>query len=221
MGLVKLKILSYSDTAFSADEQSYEALINPPSYDLTLAFDYKGKKTINGVEIPQFHAIPPQQLKLDFMFDGTGTVNTIPTAKKSLSVNDQLLEFRSQVYQYDGTKHNPRYLKILWGPLEFRCVMTSLTISYKLFSSDGYPLRAKVTANFKSFVAPDKAMALLDKQSPDLTHVRNSVEGDALPALSHTIYDDWTRYIELAKANGLDHFRELRPGTNIIFPPIR
>lgn len=220
MALVKLKIISYSDDAFSSDEQTFEAVINPPSYDLNLAFNYDTQAAINSSETLSFKSIPPPTLNLDFMFDGTGTVPTVTTANKSLTVNDQIKAFLGHVYSYDGSKHNPRYLKILWGPLEFKCVTTSLKLSYKMFDSNGYPLRAKVTAAFKYFVKPDTAIALLDKSSPDLTHIRTVVAGDSLPSLTEGIYDDWTRYIEVARVNGLDHFRELGTSTTLLFPPI-
>jgi Contractile injection system tube protein len=220
MALVKLKIISYSDDAFSSDEQTYEAMINPPSYDLNLGFDYSSNTPVNSVETLSFKAIPPPTLALTFVFDGTKTVSTLTTAQKNKSVNTQLTEFQSHVYKYDGTKHNPRFLKILWGPLEFKCVMTTLKISFKLFGSDGYPLRAKADANFKHFLKAETAMSKLDKNSPDLTHIRSVVAGDSLPTLTQTIYDDWTRYLEVARINGLDHFREVEPGNTILFPPI-
>jgi nucleoid-associated protein YgaU len=45
-------------------------------------------------------------------------------------------------------------------------------------------------------------------------------EGDQLPELCQQIYNDDSYYIQIAKYNGLDKFRDLTPRSQLIFPTI-
>jgi hypothetical protein len=44
--------------------------------------------------------------------------------------------------------------------------------------------------------------------------------GDTLPELCKQIYDESSYYVQVAKYNGLNKFRNLRPGSQLIFPPV-
>jgi nucleoid-associated protein YgaU len=45
-------------------------------------------------------------------------------------------------------------------------------------------------------------------------------DGDTLPLLCERIYGDPGYYIDVARFNGLVHFRCLEPGTRLHFPPL-
>ena len=45
-------------------------------------------------------------------------------------------------------------------------------------------------------------------------------KGDTLPELCQQIYNDSSYYIQVAKFNGLNKFRNLKTGSQLIFPPI-
>jgi nucleoid-associated protein YgaU len=109
----------------------------------------------------------------------------------------------------------------MWGTLQVkRCVLKSASIAYKLFKPNGIPLRAVITANFTDNSDDKTSQAIAQNQSPDLTHVRLVKAGDTLPGLCYQIYDDPNYYLEVARANGIDNFRNLTPGTKIFFPPL-
>ena len=55
--------------------------------------------------------------------------------------------------------------------------------------------------------------------SPDLTHYRKGTAGDRLDLLTYKIYDDSKYVLQVASANGLTSFRNLRAGTDLYFPP--
>ena len=63
-------------------------------------------------------------------------------------------------------------------------------------------------------------MAKENKTSPDLSHSRIVKSGDTLPLLSKEIYGSAVHYLRVAQANGLDNFRSLTPGQQIVFPPL-
>ena len=43
--------------------------------------------------------------------------------------------------------------------------------------------------------------------------------GDTLPLLCQQIYGSATHYLQVAAFNGLDDFRVLEPGRELLFPP--
>jgi hypothetical protein len=61
-------------------------------------------------------------------------------------------------------------------------------------------------------------MEKLDRSKLPLTHIVQ--EGDQLADLCQQVYNDPNQYIQVAKYNGLNKFRDLNPGSTLIFPPI-
>ena len=60
-----------------------------------------------------------------------------------------------------------------------------------------------------------------NNSSPDLSHVKLAKRGDTLPLMCQDIYGDVNMYLEVARVNGITNFRDLEPGTEILFPPIK
>ena len=207
------------------------ALLNPESYSESLSIKINDENPIGGKgESTKFAGVDSPKLNLKFLFDGTGVVqnpsgikliNTFKRKKAQLlSVKDQIDHFKDVVFHYDGEIHQPHYLKINWGQLEFRGRLSKLNINYTLFSPNGYPLRAVAETEFissrsKGFIEKDK-----NNSSPDLSHYRVVKAGDTLPLLTKEIYGDPKYYLEVARINKITNFRNLKLGTELVFPPI-
>ncbi|MDY0389493.1 CIS tube protein [Desulfobulbus oligotrophicus] len=215
----KLKIYSYTDADRKSADDQMEVLVNPESYSqkITVKFSEKQAPGTTG-KLPKFSKIEPQKLDFELLFDATGVINGAKDDKNG--VESELERFKKLVLEYKGDKHRPRFLSIYWGTLKFDCCLENLDITYKLFRSDGLPLRALVKAGFIGSIDDTKRVAKEDASSPDLTHVRTVTAGDTLPLMAFRIYGDSRYYIEVAKANGLDSFRNLTTGMQLIFPPI-
>jgi nucleoid-associated protein YgaU len=54
----------------------------------------------------------------------------------------------------------------------------------------------------------------------NLPYTHTVQAGDTLPDLCNQVYNNSSYYIQVAKYNGLNKFRNLKPGTQLIFPPI-
>ena len=161
-----------------------------------------------------FKKMKPGDMSLTFFIDGTGANGT------KADVQEKIQQFQT-VTGYNGNIHRPNYLKVVWGTLQVkRCVLKTASIAYKLFKPDGVPLRAVITAAFADSSDDQTRVAIAQDSSPDLTHVRLVKAGDTLPTLCFGIYGDPSYYLEVAQANGIDVFRNLRPGTRIVFPPL-
>jgi len=135
-------------------------------------------------------------------------------------VNKAISKFFDITQTVVDDTHTPNYIQINWGAYEFRGILDSATINYKLFNSAGLPIRATLSANFSESISKKEESAKQDLKSPDLTHYRILTEGDTLPLLSQMMYGDPSYYMELAKINGLTNFRNIKVGQRIIFPPI-
>jgi hypothetical protein len=214
--LEKLLIKAYDKADYSGSPVSqFESFINPN--EVTLSYEYEwdaaqGSGT-TGSRM-NFKKAKPGDLSLTFFIDGTGASGT------PVDVQAKIEEFQT-VTGYNGSIHRPNYLKVTWGTLAVkRCVLKSASIAYKLFKPDGVPLRAVITAGFTDNSDDQTRVAMAQDQSPDLTHVRLVTAGDTLPALCAAIYGDPSYYLEVARANGIDHFRRIAPGTRIVFPPL-
>lgn len=213
--LEKLIIQAYSKPDYSGKAVAeFKFMFNPDEYTQVYDVEYKRQQGEGTTGSPVvFRKIKPQEYKLKFVFDGTGT------SSEKVEVHDKVQEFFKTV-GYDGDIHRPRFLKLLWGKLESRCVLLKAEITYKLFRPDGTPLRALINATFTENIDDSSRAKKANDSSPDLTHVRTVKDGDTLPALAYEIYGDHTLYLEVARANGLNGFRNLQTGMTLSFPPI-
>ncbi|MCE4564234.1 LysM peptidoglycan-binding domain-containing protein [Maribellus sp. CM-23] len=231
--LVKLQIKAYSDEQFNNEVANgeFRTLLNPEKY----VFKYKveqNSQQASGTSssAPRYNRTPPEDLDLEFIFDRTGVLlnygDPSTASDDHLSVDegvgiaDDVDQFKRVVFDYNGDEHRPNYLIITWGALLFKGVLTEMDITFKLFKSDGTPLRATATAKFKGFIEDNLRVALENNNSPDLTHVRVVTEGDTLPLMTFRIYGDSKYYLEVAKVNKITNFRKLKVGQQIFFPPI-
>lgn len=214
--LERLVIKAYEQADYSGEAASqFEAFVNPNEITLAYEVEYdaaQGAGTTNSRM--SFKKMKPGDLSLTFFLDGTGANG------RPCNVQQQVQQFQT-VTGYNGNIHRTNYLKVGWGTLTIkRCVLKSASIAYKLFKPDGVPLRAVITATFSDNSDDQTRVAMAQDQSPDLTHFRLVKAGDTLPLLCHEIYGDPGLYLRVARANGLDDFRDLVPGTRLHFPPL-
>ncbi len=187
--------------------------INPASYAQSQSIRYTPDKAAGDKSQPQIFNQPGETtLKLELVLDGTGAV---PGASVK-SVDEQIFDLRKIMMQIEGS--GPHYLLLLWGSLVFRGRAESLDINCTLFNPDGTPLRAKANANLIGVNMNKKGKASTATVPKSSTSMR-LLDGDTLPAMCDRLYGDSKYYIAVAAANGLTSFRDIKPGTSLIFPP--
>lgn len=192
----------------------YTAMFNPEQLatSKTIQYDCSQAMGSQGSQLRYSHT-PPRVVNLDFLIDGTGATG------ESREVLADIALFRLTT-GFLGDLHRPSYLMLNWGTFVFNCVLTKMDVKYTLFRPNGTPLRATISASFKEHT-PSLLQSLLNNlSSPDLTHERTIKAGDTLPLMTYNIYKDPRYYLEIAKANDLDNFRELPEGEQLKFPPI-
>lgn len=220
--LEKLRVVAYSDPQFNnkVGDGEFSTLLNPEKYVYSYKIEQDAQQaTGTSTASPRFNKKLPEELQLDFVFDRTGIIPERP--KTADGIIDDLERFKKVVLDYNGDQHKPNYVMISWGSLLFKGSLTEMNLEFKLFRSDGTPLRAVAKAKFKGFVEDDLRVAKENNQSPDLTHYRVVRAGETLPLMAYQIYGDASYYLEVVKANKLLDFRNLHPGQEIYFPPIQ
>ncbi len=222
----RVTIQAYSDKELRAPiGKPYELPLNPEQYSQNFKVELdKSRPSGSAGTALKFKSVAPEQLQLEFMFDGTGAILDY---KKKGTANQQVKEFMDYVYNMHGPIHQPKFLKLQWGnnlfthqEHGFDCIVSNLDIKYILFNREGKALRAKVSATFLRYIEQTKETIIADRQSPDLTHIRTVNDGDRLPLMTYNIYADQSFYLKVAFANNLTSFRKLKAGAELFFPPI-
>ncbi len=217
--LEKLKIEAYSTIEFAEKVgEPFVVLFNPEKYDEKYEIEYDEEQAQGtSANAPAFGKIKPQEYQFEFILDGTGVVSDI---KDISDVNEEVQKFLAVVYEYNGEEHRPNFCKIHWGRLLVKCNLKNCSVSYTLFNSDGYPLRARIKATFTEVQSDEDRANEQADSSPDLTHIRQVKAGDTLPLMTYRIYKDIGAYPLVARYNNLTQFQELIPGTELKFPPL-
>lgn len=212
-----------SDGTISVDssKSKFEAMINPSGYEHTFSLRYSRNKVLGqpGTETKYDVSHPEKIVLKDLIFDGTGIVKS--SNNQSVPVKNQIELLRNVVYTYVGSKHEAPIVQLKWGSFLFYGRVESLKFDYTLFKPSGVPLRAKVTLTFIEYQSSEEIAKEADNQSPDLTHHVEVKAGDTLPLLCYQIYQDSAYYPEVARVNNLTHFRDLKPGMQLQFPPLK
>jgi hypothetical protein len=223
--LEKLRIESYKDAELKEKAgETFTALINPDTYTIRDMVEYSDLQAPGRSKpVLKFNKIPAQEINFDFLFDSTGVVtrqndDNNPSLRKS--VTEEIEQFKKGVYQYEGDIHRPYYLKIFWGTLIFKGVMTSIEIQYNLFHPDGSPIRAIARCQFRGTIDEPLLRRIENRSSPDLTHERIVKKSDRLDLMTQKIYSDQHYLLQVAAYNKLDGFRKINTGIKILFPPI-
>lgn len=169
-------------------------------------------------------------LNLDLFFDGTGASpamgapslgavgNAITSAVGVEALIDLLL---ATLFKINSETHDARQLTLIWGAgLLFKCKAQTATVNYTLINRLGLPLRATVNVSFVGDKDP-KLNFLSKLFSPDLTKLHTVKAGDTIYNIAKKEYDDESYYLQIAQANDLKNYRRLKPGMQLILPPIK
>lgn len=232
MGLLDGALLKMMIFSYHADKNGmpkgipipYPVMYNPEKLSKNIAVNYQGQCVPGDNSQEQsYHSNQSGDVTFEFLFDATGTsVNSIngDIAKTIGGVDAEIELFLKLTTDVDPEEHQPRSLTLVWGTFIFNCKLTSAKVDYTLFSSIGRPLRATVTATFRGHEFRIIQAALNKLFSSDLTKVHIVKAGETLPLIANEVYGKPEYYVQIAKANNLSNFRNIRPGQEIVLPPV-
>ncbi|HPE51844.1 MAG TPA: LysM peptidoglycan-binding domain-containing protein [Methanothrix soehngenii] len=185
-------------------------LFYPSEYSMEKSNEF-AKITIPGLESPllQFSSGGLETLNMDLFFD---TYEMGEDVRKYTNKIADLLKV-------DPDIHAPPVLRFVWGNLNFTCVLTRLAKKFTMFTSDGIPVRATLSATFSEYRTEGRSKER-PLQSPDKTKIRTVREGDFLWAIAAEVYGDPALWRPIADENEIKNPRILEPGVEITIPPL-
>jgi nucleoid-associated protein YgaU len=148
-------------------------------------------------------------LKIDLFFD---------TYEKRQDVRDYTRK-ATQLLDIDPELHAPPVCKFIWGKLEFKAVVDSISENFTMFLDSGIPVRSKLTIGFTEYRTITEQLQGTPRRSADRTKYHVLTQGDSLWGLADKAYGDPGLWRVIAMANHIDNPRLLLPGTELIIPP--
>ncbi len=217
--LDKLKIIPFLDAeALQTGLPSgppFIAQFNPETLTIKNEVELNTEQTAqgsNGSEAKQIK-VKEQEFNFDFFLDGTGA------SGPGLDVFASIELFKLTT-GFTGETHRNRFLILQWGTFVATCVLQSYSINYKLFRSDGTPLRAVISATFLEHKSLELQDLISNLMSPDVTYLHEVKQAEHLSQLCFKHYKQAKYYYHVAKHNQLDSFRQLDAGQKLVFPPL-
>jgi nucleoid-associated protein YgaU len=191
---------------------------NPTEYSVSKANTWNYKEVAGkSFAPPTFGGGQPRQMELSLLFD-----QTFPNDGPPMSVKASTAALLDAMEVPKGKAAGsptaaPPFITFNWGALVFKGACTSLTVTYKLFSPTGDPLRADVKLTLK------QADEVQQGQNPTTRAaagfgVHRVRDGDTLPSISYSAYGDATKWRLIAEANGVDNPLHLRRGSALSLP---
>jgi hypothetical protein len=197
-------------------------LFNPGELQITMASNWRGD-TIPGQSGPtmKFEGGQSGSMSLELFFDTTDKGQTVTTHTNQLM---KLVQIDTSLPGYSEATNNgrPPWVKFHWGSFHsFRCVVTSLSITFVYFAADGTPLRARANMDLTQFEPDDNWPSQNPTSGTPKPAAAHQVQpGENLALIAARYYGDATKWRPIAAhpANRItDPFR-LRPGAIIDIP---
>ena len=117
--------------------------------------------------------------------------------------------------------HAPPIVAFVWDQQVFKGVIESMDVAYTLFTPEGLPLRAQVSASLKEYRPVDVQVRETPKTSPDVEKSYVVRLGETLASIAAAVYRDPARWRDIAAANDIRDPRRLEPGTLLSLPALK
>ncbi len=226
--LKKAKIVIYRDNGKNVEE--VECAFNPSQYTIKSSANYKEDNSL-GTDVSRmvFLSGAQREFNTTLFFDSQGEigrVDSIMSIASSLSslnsvkpVTDKMKKITSAV-QISGSDHKPPLVSFIWGNLNFKGVIISVTETFTMFDTFGKPIRGKMDLTIKEAQEEGLTKKTEPFESPDRTKYRTVIEGSSLWNIAYDEYGDCEKWRVIAKANGLLNPLNIYPGQVLKIPAL-
>jgi len=203
-----------------ASGHKFEVQFNPESYSLSKSSDWSAKKGDHTLDLPlmEWKGGAAMKLEMTLQFD---------TYEADEDVRDKTRPIEELTMVYDET-HGPPILTFNWdGPMKIRgnaevtWVMSGFSTTYKMFNSQGVPVRAEMKVSLTEYADEAQQKDRIRLQSPDHEKAYRVQPGDTLQSIAFEAYDDPALWRPIAAANNIEDPRDIEPGTVLRVPRIR
>jgi nucleoid-associated protein YgaU len=169
---------------------------------------------VKGTDSPeaQFTQGGELRLSMELLFDTYETQEDV-RAKYLISIT-KLTEINPKLKR-------PPLCTFMWGQGSLKGFLESYTIRYTMFLEDGTAVRAVMNISIVQYTPAKQAKQARANPGPaDRTKRRTVQQGDSLALIAAKEYGEPRRWRPIAEANGIDNPRILRPGQQLVIPPV-
>lgn len=199
-------------------KQTIECMFNPTEYNLTQT------ATVNRAKIasqagadPQFQSTGPITLSMQLFFDDFASIHGDVTERIT-----RLLSWQRPT-KMSGNKPAPPYVGFEWGNSaqlgNFRGILTSVGVTYKVFRKDGAPLQAMVDVTIEGDITLPPGTNPTS-HAIDAHRIRTTIEGESLQTIAYRELGRPTYWRAIAELNGIDDPLRVRPGSALLMPTV-
>ena len=206
--------------------EKVEVLFNPKELTFSKTNSWTQDKAPKGnVPATEFTSGGPTTLKLQLYFDtykNGKDAKCDDVVKKYTGKLCAMMDVDPDWVDKKNKKGRPPTVRFRWGSIVgFDAVITSINQRFTLFLSDGTPVRAVLDVSFQEIKdKKEKKKTNPTSGSEGGERVWTVREGDTLPWIAFTEYNDPTEWRPIAEANHLTHVRRLRPGMRLMIPSV-
>jgi hypothetical protein len=186
---------------------------NPTEYRVSKGNNF-AEIAIPGLESPplQFVRGAAETLTVDFLLDTSDTLEDV--RERYVTRLRGLLRLQEKL-------HAPPIVAFVWDEQVFKGVIQNLNVNFTLFSPDGTPLRAQVSATLKEYRPVKIQVSERRTSSPDVEKTYVVRRGETLTSIAAAVYRDPALWRRIAAANLIQDPRTLEPGTSLTIPALR
>jgi hypothetical protein len=216
-----------AEIAFKDDPtKKVVCMFNPKEYTISKTNDWDvirvPKKNVGHTV---FRGGQPSQLSLKLLFD-THEANKHPqinsTAGDDVRKYTKILWDLMKIDETQSGRDEPPHCVFKWGNAwGFEAVITNISQSFTMFSSNGTPIRSVVEVTFKQVAEEGQ----YPRQNPTSggtkgSHLRQVHQGETLAGIAYEEYGTCAGWRHLAETNNIADPRRLRPGQTLMITPM-
>jgi nucleoid-associated protein YgaU len=190
--------------------EEFQVQFNPERFSIERAaqWEEKGRQATL-----QYGGKARKSISFELFFDTYGTTKDVRT-----EYVQKLLALMEPMVSTPAGKKRPPVLLLSWGQFTFQGVLEKLTQNYTMFTEDGRPVRALVTAAFKQFSTAEEEARGNPPGDPTKTH--QVKEGETLNLIASKEYGDPALWRVIADANDLNRPRIVTVGSVLVVPAL-
>jgi hypothetical protein len=193
--------------------EKIELCFNPSELQVQKSVPWS-RHAVKGTDSPeaQFTQGGELRMTMELLFDTYETQEDI--RRKYIIPIANLTEINPQ-------RKRPPLCTFIWGQGSMQCFLESYMTRYTTFLEDGTAVRAVMNVSLVKYVPAKQAKQAKANPGPaDRTKRRTVRQGDNLALIAAKEYGEPRRWRPIAEANGIDNPRMLRPGQQLIIPPV-